>query len=214
MTPRLTDAQRVLVEEHQGLVYACVRDCFAPAIYALAEPEDVIQTGMLGLIRAAQSYNPDRHIRFATYAWACIRNYIRTWRQHLLHRSHNLETRTMSLDRTIYADNGITLGDVLPSGEDVEATAHAHLELYLMRRAAEDAGLARQYDMLLRHAGGETMAEIGRSLGVSKQAVDKGMRRVRALLTTESGPEQARPERLNNENQTIRNPAPDGADVT
>ena len=172
-----------------------------------------LRVGMLGLIRAAQSYNPDRNIRFATYAWACIRNYIRTWRQHLLHRSRAPELRPLSLDRIIYDGSLPTLGDVLPSGEDVEATAHAHLELYLMRRAAEDAGLARQYDMLLRHAGGETMAEIGRSLGVSKQAVDKGMRRVRALLITESGPEQARPERLNNENQTIRNPAPDGADV-
>ena len=60
-------------------------------IYALAEPEDVIQTGMMGLIRAAQGYSPDRHIRFATYAWTCIRNYIHTWRQHLLHRSRTPE---------------------------------------------------------------------------------------------------------------------------
>lgn len=190
MTPRLTDAQRVLVEEHRGLVYACVRDCFAPAIYALAEPEDVIQTGMMGLIRAALGYSPDRHIRFATYAWTCIRNYIHTWRQHLLHRSRNPELIPLSLDRIIYAGSLLTLGDVLPSREDVEAVAQAHLELYLMRRAAEGAGLARQYDMLLRHAGGETMAEIGRSLGVSKQAVDKGMRRARTLLITESEPGQ------------------------
>ena len=153
----------------------------------MAEPEDVIQTGMMGLIRAAQGYSPDRCIRFATYAWTCIRNHIHTWRQHLLHRSRTPELRPLSLDRIIYDGSLLTLGDVLPSREDVEAVAQAHLELYLMRRAAEGAGLARQYDMLLRHAGGETMAEIGRSLGVSKQAVDKGMRRVRAVLINHDG---------------------------
>lgn len=190
MTPRLTDAQRALVEEHQGLVYACVRDCFAPAIYALAEPEDVMQTGMLGLIGAARSYRPNRRIRFATYAWTCILNHIRTWQRQMLSRSRGPEPRPLSLDGIVHAGSRLTLADALPSGEDVEAAAQARLELYLLRRAAEDAGLAGQYAMLLRHANGETMAEIGRSLGVSKQAVDKAMRRARAVLTARIRPGQ------------------------
>lgn len=36
--------------------------------------DDLIQEGKLGLIKAYRTYDPNRDVRFSTYAWYCIRN--------------------------------------------------------------------------------------------------------------------------------------------
>ncbi len=65
----LNDAQRKLVEDNVGLVYAQVHK---RGIY----DEDLIQEGMLGLINAARFYSPEFGAKFSTYAasyiWAAL----------------------------------------------------------------------------------------------------------------------------------------------
>src|SRR3989338_10455732 len=39
-------------------------------------PEDIVQEGDIGLIRAAETFDPELDIRFSTYATHCIRNAI------------------------------------------------------------------------------------------------------------------------------------------
>lgn len=73
----LSEKELKLVEENFGLVYSA-----ASQIYRLIYPnffdlEDVTQIGMLGLIAAAQGYDPQKG-KFSTYAGTCIRRMI--WR--------------------------------------------------------------------------------------------------------------------------------------
>lgn len=62
------------VMAHQGLVYLIARR-FVPYAGVLS-PEDLHQMGNLGLMRAAEKFDPGRGWKFTTYAYHCIRTAI------------------------------------------------------------------------------------------------------------------------------------------
>lgn len=56
------------IEKHSGLVWALVNRLNIPA---RVDRRDLVQEGMLQLIRAAQLYDPSLGATWATYAWKC-----------------------------------------------------------------------------------------------------------------------------------------------
>ena len=48
----------------------------AKKYYAADTPEDLISTGSIGLIKAVNTFDPARGIKFSTYASRCIENAI------------------------------------------------------------------------------------------------------------------------------------------
>jgi RNA polymerase sigma-32 factor len=66
------DAERKLVEGHLRLVVKIARSC---CFRASALP-DMIQEGVLGLMKAVQKYDPGRGVRLSTYASWWIRAYV------------------------------------------------------------------------------------------------------------------------------------------
>ena len=65
-------AEEVLVSEYTWLVRVCAR----PYFLAGADSEDLIQEGMLGLLSAIRTFDPDKGVKFSTYAEFCIRRRI------------------------------------------------------------------------------------------------------------------------------------------
>ena len=53
----------------------------AKKYYATDTPEDLISTGSIGLIKAVNTFDPARGIKFSTYASRCIENAILTYRK-------------------------------------------------------------------------------------------------------------------------------------
>ena len=67
---RLTDEQRVRVEKNMGLVHVHLSrlvDLRAAATRD-REVEDLFQEGMLGLVRAAMTFDPELHGHFVPFA--------------------------------------------------------------------------------------------------------------------------------------------------
>ncbi|MCL2663523.1 MAG: sigma-70 family RNA polymerase sigma factor [Oscillospiraceae bacterium] len=62
-------SEESLVSEYAWLVRACAR----PYFLAGGDSEDLIQEGMLGLLSAIRTYDPDKGAKFSTYAEFCIR---------------------------------------------------------------------------------------------------------------------------------------------
>jgi RNA polymerase sporulation-specific sigma factor len=60
------------VSEYAKLVRVCAR----PYFLAGGDSEDLIQEGMLGLLSAIRSYNPNKGAKFSTYAEYCVRRRI------------------------------------------------------------------------------------------------------------------------------------------
>lgn len=78
--------------------------------------EDLISIGTIGLMKAVKTFNPNKNIKFATYASRCIENEI------LMHlRKVNNSKFEMSFDEPLSIDwdgNELTLRDVLGSDAD------------------------------------------------------------------------------------------------
>ena len=68
-----------------------------------ASLEDLVQEGLLGLIRATEKYDPERGIRFLSYAGWWIRAYIK---EHLLRSRSLVRIGTTQKQRSIYSGLG------------------------------------------------------------------------------------------------------------
>ena len=79
------DARNVLVERNLRLVAHIIKKYYTQT----EEQEDLISIGAIGLIKAVNTFKPDRGIRLATYASRCIENAILSQRNKL-----DLEAKT------------------------------------------------------------------------------------------------------------------------
>lgn len=79
--------------------------------------EDLISIGTIGLIKAINTFNPQKNIKLATYASRCIENEI------LMYLRRNNKTRLeVSIDEPLNVDwdgNELLLSDILGTEEDV-----------------------------------------------------------------------------------------------
>lgn len=71
------EARNILVEHNLRLVAHIIKKYYTQA----AEQEDLISIGTIGLIKAVDTFRPDRKIRLATYASRCVENAILSQRK-------------------------------------------------------------------------------------------------------------------------------------
>lgn len=77
--------------------------------------QDLVSVGSIGLIKAVDSYKPDKNIKLATYASRCIENEILMYL-----RKANKNINDLSLDDTLSSDdegNNLTLGEIIPDSK-------------------------------------------------------------------------------------------------
>lgn len=147
---------------------------------------DAIQEANLGLMRAAESYDPDRAVTFSTYSTWWIKNFVLRdrWRSgpapvalpHKLHRASDKQPewvlamlRRASLD-ALADQHDPRLREPWEILTEFELDDEAAAQLAVLR---EEMALLdpRQRDVLWRRARGEKLREIGAALGLSKQRV-------------------------------------------
>ena len=66
------EARNVLIERNLRLVAHIVKKYYAQS----SDQDDLISIGTIGLIKAVDTFRPDRKIRLATYASRCVENAI------------------------------------------------------------------------------------------------------------------------------------------
>ena len=77
------EARNELIEHNLRLVVFIVNKHYGDS----KEQEDLISIGTIGLIRAAETFNPEKAISFSTYASTCIRNQIKMYFRKTKHKS-------------------------------------------------------------------------------------------------------------------------------
>jgi RNA polymerase sigma factor (sigma-70 family) len=102
-------AKHQLVTANIGLVHTVVKQQFGTNAKAVGiTMEELVQEGSIGLLRAAELYNPDRGVRFSTYAV--------TWIKGILLNSHVTElVRVPSREKTKYNKIKKAQSDLLKS---------------------------------------------------------------------------------------------------
>lgn len=108
-----TEVKSILVEHNLRLVVYIAKKFDNTGIGV----EDLISIGTIGLIKAINTFNPDKNIKLATYASRCIENEI------LMYLRRNNKTKMeVSIDEPLNVDwdgNELLLSDILGTEEDI-----------------------------------------------------------------------------------------------
>ena len=132
-------AKSTLIEHNLRLVVYIARRFESTGINL----EDLISIGTIGLIKAINTFRPEKNIKLATYASRCIENEILMYlRKIASHRSD------VSLDEPINTDwdgNELKLGDVLGTEPDaVSRPLEDDVDLGLLREALNSCRTRRK----------------------------------------------------------------------
>jgi len=164
-------ARQVLIERNLRLVAHVVKKFDNTG----EETDDLISIGTIGLIKAIDTFRPDKNVRLATYAAKCIENEI-LMRLRSLKRVRN----EVSLYTPIGTDregNEIALVDVLGSdGDEIpDKVAQADEFQRLVDRIGTLRGRERQVLELRFGIGSRrhTQREIAKRLGISRSYVSR-----------------------------------------
>ena len=155
-----------------------------------AAQDDLISIGTIGLIKAINTFNPDKNIKLATYASRCIENEI------LMYLRRYSKTRLeVSIDEPLSVDwdgNELLLSDILGTDEDViYRDIETDVERSLLMTAI--AGLTGRERMIielrfgLNTAGGEekTQKEVADMLGISQSYISRLEKKIMGRLKKE-----------------------------
>ncbi len=169
---RSDEAKTMLIEHNLRLVVYIARK-FENSGNDL---EDLISIGTLGLIKAVNSFDPDKNIKLATYASRCIENEI------LMQLRKSVRTKCeVSFDEPLnvdYEGNELLISDILGTDPDIVSKhLETEIEKQLLYKAIEKLSNREKNIMTLRFglSGNEekTQKEVADILGISQSYISR-----------------------------------------
>ncbi len=150
--------------------------------------EDLISIGTIGLIKAVNTFCPDKNIKLATYASRCIENEILMF----LRKTSSLKNE-VSIDEPLNVDwdgNELLLSDILGSEPDtVNRDIELEDEKSLLIRTINSMGERERTIMSMRFGlgGGKehTQKEVADILGISQSYISRLEKRIIEQLRRE-----------------------------
>ena len=138
--------------------------------------EDLISIGTIGLIKAINSYNPEKNIKLATYASRCIENEILMY----LRKNNKIKTE-VSIDEPINIDsegNDLSLGDILGTDNDsIYKSIEDEENKKILKNAIQGLNKREKTIMQLRYGfdGKDelTQKEVADRLGISQSYISR-----------------------------------------
>jgi len=177
-------ARSLLIERNLRLVVYIARKFENTGINI----EDLISIGTIGLIKAVNTFNPEKKIKLATYASRCIENEI------LMYLRRNNKTRSeVSFDEPLNIDwdgNELLLSDVLGTDDDIiTKNLEANVDKKLLFTALHKLSDREKQIMELRFGltGGEekTQKDVADMLGISQSYISRLEKRIIKRLRKE-----------------------------
>lgn len=165
-------ARALLIERNLRLVVYIARKFENTGINI----EDLISIGTIGLIKAVNTFKPEKQIKLATYASRCIENEILMY----LRRTNKLKSE-ISFDEPLNIDwdgNELLLSDVLGTDEDViTKNLESMVDKNLLKSALSQLNPREQQIMSLRfglHGQEErTQKDVADMLGISQSYISR-----------------------------------------
>lgn len=165
-------ARSMLIERNLRLVVYIARKFENTGINI----EDLISIGTIGLIKAINTFNPEKKIKLATYASRCIENEILMYL-----RKNNKIKSEISFDEPLNIDwdgNELLLSDVLGTDDDVTIKdLEANVDKSLLKKALSHLNDREKQIMELRFGliGQEekTQKDVADMLGISQSYISR-----------------------------------------
>ena len=166
------EARNLLVEHNLRLVAHIIKKYYTQS----ADQEDLISIGTIGLIKAVNTFRPDRGIKLATYASRCIENEI------LMHfRSQRKVQGEVSLNDALETGaegDALYLGDVVGEEDTMLEELQDKENRLLLRRLIAEKLTKREADILRRRYGldgrlPQTQRQVAAHYGISRSYVSR-----------------------------------------
>ncbi|MHB1403995.1 MAG: RNA polymerase sporulation sigma factor SigE [Desulfitobacteriaceae bacterium] len=150
--------------------------------------EDLVSIGTIGLIKAVNTFDPQKKIKLATYASRCIENEI------LMHLRRNNKTRSeVSFEEPLNIDwdgNELLLSDVMGTEVDIisrplEEEVDRQLLHLAMDRLSEREKLIMELRFGLDDGEEKTQKEVADRLGISQSYISRLEKRIIRRLRKE-----------------------------
>ena len=180
------DAKQVLIEHNLRLVVYIAKKFDNTGVGV----EDLISIGTIGLIKAINTYNPDKNIKLATYASRCIENEI------LMYLRRNNKVRMeVSIDEPLNVDwdgNELLLSDILGTDEDIiYKDMENEAEQKMLKKALsklsdrEKLIISLRFGLNNREEEAMTQKEVADLLGISQSYISRLEKKIMKRLKKE-----------------------------
>lgn len=177
-------AKTTLIERNLRLVVYIARKFDNTGV----DLEDLISVGTIGLIKAVNSFDPDKNIKLATYASRCIENEILMY----LRRMVRLRCE-VSLDEPLNVDwegNELLMSDILGTEPDlVSRNIENSVEKQLLYSAMAKLGNREKEIMQMRFGLSgrqeKTQKEVADLLGISQSYISRLEKKIISRLKKE-----------------------------
>lgn len=146
-----------------------------------ASSEDLVSIGTIGLIKAVNTFRPDKNIKLATYASRCIENEILMY----LRKTSSLKSE-ISFDEPLNVDwdgNELLLSDILGSdgeevGREIEREDERNLINLLIAQLTPREKEIMQMRFGISHTKEYTQKEVADILGISQSYISRLEKRI------------------------------------
>ena len=179
---RAEGAKKTLIERNLRLVVYIAKKFENTGVGV----EDLISIGTIGLIKAINTFNPQKNIKLATYASRCIENEI------LMYLRKNSSNRAnISIDEPLNVDwdgNELLLSDILGTDPDItQREIEDEVDRQLLHIAMARLSGREKNIMELRfgiNSGGEekTQKQVADMLGISQSYISRLEKRIMSKL--------------------------------
>lgn len=183
------NARNILVEHNLRLVAHIIKKYYGKQ----NEQDDLVSIGTIGLIKAVDTFNPDKNIRLSSYASRCIENEI------LMHfRAGKKTAQDISLNETIDTDkdgNPLTLLDIMAVDDHILDDLDKKLNTQKLGKFINEELTEREKTVIvLRYGlnGNEPMTQknVAKLLNISRSYVSrietKALKQLRKRFETSS----------------------------
>ena len=152
-----------------------------------ADEDDVLQEGMIGLLKAVRQFDPEKEASFRTYAGVCVTNQIISAIRSAQRNKHKALNTSVSLDSSIGQEQTVAAGEQLRLEDTLTASpADSPEQMLVMQDIIEcilhnDDKVFSKYELqvLTYRMRGKSAEQIADELGKEKKSVNNCLQRVR-----------------------------------
>ena len=164
-------ARQKLIEHNLRLVAHVVKKYYAMS----GEQDDLISIGTIGLIKAIDSFDPDKGIRLSSYASRCVENEV------LMHfRALRKSEKDLSLDDPIEGDGdgGLTIMDTIATDDTIVDDIDLRMKSRKLYSFLDKVLTEREKKVIICRYGlfaGKPLAqrEVAKLMGISRSYVSR-----------------------------------------
>ena len=165
-------AKNELIEHNLRLVAHIIKKYYSNSV----QQDDLISIGTIGLIKAVNTFDPDKGTRLATYAARCIENEIL-----MQFRARKKTAQDISVNEPIDTDsegNPLTLMDIISTEDEIVEDIYKMTMLKKLSREIEKMKDPREKSIIMMRYGLDgqkpmTQLEVSKKLNISRSYVSR-----------------------------------------